>query len=133
MVRCRFLFISYAFPMVSLGFLMVSNCSISFMCLPKVSSQNPPCALWPRMVVSAPNIMRELCGIHTLQPPPNFSPTAQLPSLSPTSQPFPSFPCFRNFPPSAQPWLQFPTDVLWFPNGFPWCHVDLPRCTYGFL
>ena len=55
-------------------------------------------ALRARVVVSAPNVMRELCGNHTLQPPPNFPPSPQLPSLSPTSQPFPSFPCFSKLP-----------------------------------
>ena len=115
--------------MVSHGFLMVSYGSISFMCLPKVSSQNPPYALWPRIVVSAPNIMRELCGNHTLSlsptfhPLPSFTAYPQLPNLFPTSHPFPSF------PPSPPRLAQFPIDFILisycFSYDFLWFPVDL--------
>ena len=112
MGRYGFLFISYGFPMVSLGFLMVSNGSISFVCLPKVSSQNQPYALWPRIVVSAPNIMRELCGNHTLSlsptfhPLPSFTAYPQLPNFFPTFHPVPSCP-------SSPPGLaEFPIDFI---------------------
>ena len=55
-------------------------------------------ALWAGIVTSAPYIMRELCGNHTLSlsptflPLPSFPASPQLPNVSLTFHPFPSFP-----------------------------------------
>ena len=124
-----------SFPMVWHGFLMVSYGSIGFMCLSKVSCQNPPYALWPRIVVSAPNIMRELCGNHTLSLSeafhhlPSFAAYHQLPNLFPTSHPFPSF------PPSPPRLAHFPIDFILiskrFGMEFNWFPIDFLKVWQG--
>ena len=94
--------VSYWFPMVSLWSLMVSSWSpmvlLRFMWLPKVPSQNPP--------IRSVGRNRNKCSIYYawimresyFEPLPNFPPSAQLPSLSPTSQCFPNFPSFSKLP-----------------------------------
>ena len=79
--------------------------------------------------VRAPNIMRELCGNHTLSLSPSFHPLSsftaypKLPNLFPTFHPFPSF------PPSPPRLAQFPIDFILisycFSYYFLWFPVDL--------
>ena len=75
-------------------------------------------ALWARIVISAPYIMRELCGNHTLSlsptfhPVPSFPASPQLPSVSLT---FILFQASHHLP---NAWLQVPIDFILISDGF---------------